>query len=232
MLEHAAEILNVSRTEWAFSFMDEIYTYARSSDEVSKSKSTRLHRFRLMSGKDVRASRGRCNMERSTSTKIGQINSWNFKSPTRTENYLGSMENQLCSSGVFSKDSQHCRFSKRFKRNWTLVKQVQKNLKIESSSCQCSTVDWTKKIQKSRSTQKGFPRGHWSFLGPREEDNGVMVDIFKESGHPIFRGISALNRGVLKKVEDVRFTSLRNLQMQSSYFNRFIQQISSISTEQ
>ena len=93
----------------------------------------------------------------------------NFKisdSPTNTENYQGSMENQLSSSGIFSQDTQHCRFSKRSKKNLTLVKQVQNNLKIESSSCQRSTIligqrkqilDNVFRIPKRSSvTQKGF----------------------------------------------------------------------------
>ena len=36
------------------------------------------------------------------------------------------------------------------------------------------------------------PEGQWNKLAD------VIVEIFKESGHPIFRGISALNRGTLK----------------------------------
>ena len=61
-----------------------------------------------------------------------------------------------------------------------------------------------------------FPRGHWSFLGPGEKEKwygthtykpeehwnetaDIMFENFKESEHPILRGISALNRGVLKR---------------------------------
>ena len=36
------------------------------------------------------------------------------------------------------------------------------------------------------------PEGQWNKLAD------VMVEIFKESAHPIFLGISALNRGILK----------------------------------
>ena len=62
---------------------------------------------------------------------------------------------------------------------------------------------------------KRFARGHWSFLGPGSEKkwygtrtykpNGkwdrvaeVMMLNFSESGHPMFRGSSALERGDLK----------------------------------
>ena len=64
-------------------------------------------------------------------------------------------------------------------------------------------------------TQKRFSLGHWSCLGPGEDNSygtrtcnserqwnmivDVMVDTFKESGHPVFRGTNALNRGFLKR---------------------------------
>ena len=63
---------------------------------------------------------------------------------------------------------------------------------------------------------KEFPRGHWSFLGPgneekwygtyahkpegtRDQQGNQTIDQFQQSGHPIFRGTSALDRGVLKR---------------------------------
>ena len=46
----------------------------------------------------------------------------------------------------------------------------------------------------------------------------VTVENFKDSGNPMFRGTSALNRG--------RFTSLQNLRMSSCYFAQVTQQIS------
>ena len=58
-----------------------------------------------------------------------------------------------------------------------------------------------------------FPRGRWSFLGPGSEKNRYgtydgepawnrtaekMLQNFKDSGHPIFRCTSALERGQLR----------------------------------
>ena len=60
-----------------------------------------------------------------------------------------------------------------------------------------------------------FPHGHWSFLGPGSEkkkcgtvtykpngkwdkDTELMMMNFSESGHPVFRGTSAVERGTLK----------------------------------
>ena len=48
----------------------------------------------------------------------GEINSKNSNNPMLTENYLESMENQSSLSGIFSQDSQLCRFSKRFTKKW------------------------------------------------------------------------------------------------------------------
>ena len=101
-------------------------------------------------------------------------------------------------------------------------------------------INWTKKgnssecfshSEKVKDYGRMCPRGLWSFVSPGEENKwcgthtykpegqwneiaDVMVEKSKESGHPIFRGISALNRGM----EDVRFTSLRNFRIQSSQF--------------
>ena len=86
-------------------------------------------------------------------------------------------------------------------------------------------IDWTEKGKSSDCVSyskrvsdyaKRLPRGHWSFFGPGEEDKwhgthtckpegkwdsvaDLMIELFKESGHPMFRGISAFNRGILKK---------------------------------
>ena len=91
----------------------------------------------------------------------------------------------------------------------------------------------------------------WSLLGPGAEEKwygmhnykpewkwnvtaDVMVDNFKDSGHPVIRATSALGRWFLKKikVKVVRFTSVVILRMQSFCFARSILQISSVPTEQ
>ena len=58
--------------------------------------------------------------------------------------------------------------------------------------------------------------GHWTFLGPGSEEKwygspnhaqtgqwnctaAKMVQRFKETGHPLFKSISALSRGILKQ---------------------------------
>ena len=60
-----------------------------------------------------------------------------------------------------------------------------------------------------------------------------MVGRFKETGHPVFKSISAVSRGILKgNITATPYTSLRMLRTQSSEIKRFTQQISSVTTEQ
>ena len=46
--------------------MDEIYNFSRSSDHVDESKSTRLLRFRVKLGENVRSFRGESKMGKSS----------------------------------------------------------------------------------------------------------------------------------------------------------------------
>ena len=111
-------------------------------------------------------------------------------------------------------------------------------------------IDWTmrEKIQKicisnaeqGKNYVKRFSRGHRSFPGPGDEEklNGPhtykpegkwdsiaadMVEHVKETGHPVFKGISALSRGILKR---------NGHRTQKTCFAQFTQQMSSVSTEQ
>ena len=68
--------------------------------------------------------------------------------------------------------------------------------------------------EKVKGFAKRVPLGHWSFLGPGEENvygthnykpegqwnttADVMVDNFKDSGHPMFRAASALDLEFLR----------------------------------
>ena len=118
-------------------------------------------------------------------------------------------------------------------------------------------IDWTKngksldRISNSREVRdcaKRFQR-HWSFssLGNEEKWYGTyshepegkwdneaaqMIAHLKQSGHPVFRGTSALNRGGGENDEEIRLTSQRNQQTLHFYFAQFTRQMSSVSTEQ
>ena len=113
------------------SFMGEIYTFSRSGDYVNESKSTRLLRFRLlMLGENVRSFRSESKMRKS---------SWRVSTVQfLAENYLELMENRLSSSGIFPwtcvigdpPEDPERRLAR--SKQWTW-----KNVKIESSPCQC-----------------------------------------------------------------------------------------------
>ena len=131
ILEHTAEILNVSTIEWAFS------PWTRSTllhDQVDESRSTRPLRLRLMLEKNA--------------NKKGQINSENFNSPTLTENYLEVMKKPIEFERNISHDLRHWKSSKRPKRICKIQRLIQNILKGESSSCQCSMTSMDKEIQK------------------------------------------------------------------------------------
>ena len=60
-----------------------------------------------------------------------------------------------------------------------------------------------------------------------------MMQRLKETGHPMFKSINALSRGILnRKMEEKPYTSIRILRTQNFYTEPFTQQISSVSSEQ
>ena len=80
--------------------------------------------------------------------------------------------------------------------------------------------------EKVRDYATRFPLGYGSFLGPGEEENGmerkirkpegqwnyaadVMVSKFEDSGHPVFRASSALDRELFQKRKGEMYDSLQ-----------------------
>ena len=125
-----------------------------------------------------------------------------------------------------SQDLRHWRSSRRSRKTCKIETLNPKSLKIESSSCQCfNDIERIHKgnsgkcISNSEQVQnnaKRFSRGHWTFFYPGYEKKWCgtlsytpggkwnsnatqMVDRFKDTGHPVFKSISALSRGILKK---------------------------------
>ena len=80
---------------------------------------------------------------------------------------------------------------------------------------------------------KKFMQGHWTFLGPEcekkwhgqshyppggiwQDTAKMMVEQFEESGHPVFKGVSPLARGILGRRTTRRpYTSMRMLRTQN-----------------
>ena len=102
---------------------------------------------------------------------------------------------------------------------------------------------------KVKNYKRRFQHGPWSFFGLGEEETWygthtykpegqwnatVMVDNCKDSGPssiPSFQCVGSVSLSK-REVSDVRFTSVRNLPMQSFHFTQFSLQISSVSREQ
>ena len=74
----------------------------------------------------------------------------------------------------------------------------------------------TSTSDKVRQYASKFVKGHWAFIGPETKRSGFvgiitkpdgkwdsiasrMVKDFEETGHPVFKGISALTRGIMRK---------------------------------
>ena len=161
------EILNVLRLNGNLP-VDEIHFATQPSDPVGESKSTRLLRFSFISGKDARAFRSQCKMERSA---------WRLPTVQRIH------RTTWVQLDYFLRTYNVADSPKRFKTNWKLVKQVQDDFKIVTFSCPCSTTliaqrqDILQNVfrvpNRVKKYSTRFQLGHWSFLGPREEENGM-----------------------------------------------------------
>ena len=119
-----------------------------------------------------------------------------------------------------------------------------RNSQTGASSCQCSTTpigqeketkEFVFRIQKkSRNTRRDSRRdtGRFSVLETKKKWYGTppytpegnwdsiatqMVERFKETGHPVFKSISALSRGILKKGEWQGPHTLQNADASESF---------------
>ena len=149
-------------------------------------------------------------------------------------------ENQSSLSGNIPQDPPHCSCFERSRRRWKRTGLNLKSSKIES--CRCITTSIGEK-QETKDTcisnsfkiaahAKRFPEGHWSFFGPGTEEQWYGTHTYKpnglwnhaaetltispgESGHPMFRGTSALKA---KEEEKLRFTATVIQRQQSCCF--------------
>ena len=194
---------------------DEIHFITWPSSQVDASWSTRLHLIQFFV------------WERCTSIQKqmqdGEINFKTCNSPMNTESCLGSMENELSSSGIFPRihyiaARPRLQILLQFQDKLEVRQTSPEELKIESSSCPCSMILMG---QRKKSLTNVFritkKVKNYSFFGPGAEDKwygthnykperkwnmiaDFMVEKVKESGHPIFRGTSALSRRFLKRI--------------------------------
>ena len=146
-------------------------------------------------------------------SKLGRRRSIGFRIQFNVETWIESSESMEFEWKI-SQDSPHCKSSPRFKAKQSVNLSISKD---ESSSCQWCTMSlygekketktcvlripstWQNMQEDSRQVIGRFlarignkPNGEW--------DNvvDIMMINFCESGHPVFRGSSALERGDLK----------------------------------
>ena len=70
------------------------------------------------------------------------------------------------------------------------------------------------------------PEGKWESTATR------IVERFKETGHPVFKKLSALSRGILKKIKETPYTSMPIHRTPNSCSDSIFLWISSVFTEQ
>ena len=169
---------------------------------------------------------GKCNILNQQEL-VWQTDSATSSQLQSTENWTTSPENLSCSSGRFSQGPRQRSFSKRSKSWWRMgSRSTRRTSRTVSYSCRCTTtcMVWTAKnnatmcdenASRVSDNAKKFPMGYWTFLGPEDENrwygtltyelNGdwdwtaeIMMLIFAESGHTLFRGTSLLYRRSLK----------------------------------
>ena len=118
-----------------------------------------------------------------------------------------------------------CSCSKRSRRHWNILGCSRKLFQSGSFTCPCPTTSTGHNknneeicYQNARTSSKyaeRFPKWHWTFLcrgdekwygalvnrpvGGWNKTAGEMMLNFAESGHPVCRGTSPLDRGTLKK---------------------------------
>ena len=193
-------------------------------------------------------------------SRDGKINFKNFNRPIVMQNYLKLTESRLSSSGIFSQGIPHWKCSRKSRKICKAEVLNQKDSEIESSACLCSTTSMDQEgnsekcisdSEEIKNYAERFPQGHWTFLGPGDEKKwygtlsykpdgkwdsaaSSMVQRFAETCHQIFKGISALSRGILKRKQngDTIHFNADSSRTQNSYFESFTQQISSVCTEQ
>ena len=130
------------------------------------------------------------------------------------------MEKRLNSSGKISQDFRHCLF---------FLQKIQQDLErrniqpeefkdriIFMSMRNTNVEDFVSNAEKVKNYAMRFSQGHWTFSGPGSEEKwygsssharkgqwnctaAKMVQRFKETGHLVFKSISALSRGILKE---------------------------------
>ena len=140
-----------------------------------------------------------------------------FQGLARTEWYR-RRAGRSSSSGIFSQVTQYWNCSTRFKDRWHKMESNLNETRISFMSMVASDQNFRESVSNSTEVQAHAhksPEGHWPFFGPGTEQKWygmhmckperqwnrsaeMMKLTLRESGHPVFRATSALDRGFLK----------------------------------
>ena len=197
--------------------MDEIYAYAWSSNQVDETKSTRLLRFRQLLGEDARTFRSEQKMEwsswRSSTVKFILRFFWIDAKPIEFEwnmfPGLTLLENlQKTPKDLQNQNSEPGHFEER-SIFMSMFNDIDGTRRRNSEKCISNS-------EQVKNCAKRFSRGHWTFPGPGDERKRYgtlsytpegkwdsiateLVGHLKETVHPVFKSISALSCGILKR---------------------------------
>ena len=194
ILEHSEEILNVNTIDSASRSWRDRYCFTIKwfSDKAKVCSDSVLCLVKLW-------------MEAKVQLKDGKVKWKNSKCLLLTKNCWESMEKQLNSP-----DFRHCRHIRKIQYDVR-----ERNIEPEKFTDRIvfmpfNDIDWTKKgndgicsnSQKVKDYARRFLQGHFSFpgLGVEKKWYGTLpYTEGKDTGHPVFKSISALSRGILEK---------------------------------
>ena len=126
-----------------------------------------------------------------------------------TENCLELMENRLSSSGIFSQDVRHWKSSEKSRKTCKTRQEPREEIHAGALD-----IPWTWKRKHGKSNY--FREGKW------QDTANMMVEQFEESGHPVFRGVSPMVRGNLRKNNNKKTIHFNADASSAEFFNRAI----------
>ena len=212
-LEHSEEILNVNTIESpTSSWTKTVFSH----DPVDTSKSTCLLRFRSMLGKDEW--KHRCNYEMGRSS--GRIQNVSFLQRIAGNRWRSNWIRVEYFTRIFviadSWRDPDC-FAKAEHRTWEIYRQDHLHVNVQRHRLE-KRKRWNLyfEVSKSQGIREEILAGtldvSWSWRrkevvrnssftleGKWDSTATEMVERFKDTGHPVFKSISALSRGILKK---------------------------------
>ena len=216
----------------------------------TKAKGTCVLKFRVMQGKML---------DHSEANRRWENQVEEFRQTNSFRELRGIDGKSIEFDWNISQDLRHWRFSRRSRKTCKIETLSLKIMEIESSSCQCSMIlnGREDEIQNNVFSNSEQVKSHAK--NSREDTrlsssletkrNGMELSVIQlkeieipqphrwwnNSKKPVTQystTISALSRGILKRITETPYTSMLMLRTQNSSFERITQQIGSVPTEQ